>query len=99
MSTLSVIIPTYNEASYIAHAIKSVSFAKEIIVIDSFSTDKTVAIVKESKAILLQREFDNFSYKSSLSIDQRLSEKSTFEIWPSLQNPYVWITNDSSLRH
>ena len=41
MSTLSVIIPTYNEIDYIEDAIKSIEFADEIIVIDSFSSDGT----------------------------------------------------------
>ncbi|MGY0408150.1 MAG: glycosyltransferase, partial [Polaribacter sp.] len=44
MTKISAIIPAFNEEDYIAEAIKSVSFADEIIVIDSFSTDKTVAI-------------------------------------------------------
>ena len=48
MPTLSVIIPTYNEIAYIEDAIKSVGFADEIIVIDSFSTDGT-----KEKAIAL----------------------------------------------
>ena len=44
MSTLSVIIPTYNEEHYINHCLYSVQFADEIILVDSFSTDKTVDI-------------------------------------------------------
>ncbi len=41
---LSVTIITYNEELNIAHAIQSALFADEIIIIDSFSTDKTKEI-------------------------------------------------------
>lgn len=41
MVTISVITTTFNEIHYIEDAIKSVDFADEIIVVDSFSTDGT----------------------------------------------------------
>ena len=61
MKTISVIIPTYNEEAYIFRALFSVKFADEIILIDSFSTDRTVDIAKEFNCKVLQRQFDNFS--------------------------------------
>lgn len=61
MQTLSVIIPTYNEEAYIERALMSVQFADEIIVVDSFSTDKTVDIANKYNCKILQRKFDNFS--------------------------------------
>ena len=61
MTKITAIIPTFNEESNIQRALDSVAFADEIIVIDSYSTDKTVEIVEKSKAILLQRKFDDFS--------------------------------------
>jgi len=60
MSTLSVIIPTYNEEHYIEHCLYSVQFADEIIVVDSFSTDKTVDIDNTYNSKVIQRKFDNF---------------------------------------
>ncbi|HHF7374237.1 glycosyltransferase family 2 protein [Legionella bozemanae] len=45
--TLSVIIITKNEERNIRKCLESVRFADEIIVLDSGSTDKTVAIAKE----------------------------------------------------
>ena len=42
--TLTVIIPTFNEAGYIEDALKSVAFADEIILIDSFSEDATLTL-------------------------------------------------------
>lgn len=61
MATLSVIIPTYNEELYLRDALYSVRFADEIIVIDSFSTDNTVAIAKDYGCTVVSRAFDNFS--------------------------------------
>ncbi|MGB1312199.1 MAG: glycosyltransferase family 2 protein [Bizionia paragorgiae] len=61
MATLSVIIPTYNEESYLRDALYSVRFADEIIVIDSYSTDDTVAIAKAYGCKVVLRAFDNFS--------------------------------------
>ncbi|ARV10490.1 lipopolysaccharide biosynthesis protein [Winogradskyella sp. PC-19] len=58
---LSVIIPTYNEENYVEKAIRSVRFADEIIVVDSFSTDKTVEIAEKYNCKITQRKFDNFS--------------------------------------
>lgn len=74
MTKITAIIPTFNEESNIQRALDSVSFADEIIVIDSFSTDKTVDIVKESKAILLQRTFDNFSNQKNFAIEKSSNE-------------------------
>ena len=42
MTKITAIIPTLNEEIHISNAIKSVSFADEIIVIDSYSLDKTI---------------------------------------------------------
>lgn len=60
-TTLSVIIPTFNEENYVEKAIRSVRFADEIIVVDSYSTDKTVEIASKYNCIITQRKFDNFS--------------------------------------
>jgi len=58
---VTAIIPTYNEEVHIEEAINSVSFADEIIVIDSFSTDRTVELANKYAVKLIQRVFDDFS--------------------------------------
>jgi glycosyltransferase involved in cell wall biosynthesis len=68
MPLLTVIIPAYNEASYIEDALKSVAFADEIIVIDSYSTDTTVAISNRYADKVLQRKFDNFSNQKNYAL-------------------------------
>ena len=69
MHSLSVIIPTYNEEDYIEDALRSVSFADEIILVDSFSTDRTTDIAKPYITKLLQREFDNFSSQKNYALE------------------------------
>ena len=46
MPTLSVIVITKNEARNIARCLQSVSFADQIVVLDSGSSDETVQIAK-----------------------------------------------------
>ena len=56
--SLSVVIITYNESRHIAACIQSVlGLADEILVVDSFSTDDTVAIAEGLGARVLQHEF------------------------------------------
>jgi glycosyltransferase involved in cell wall biosynthesis len=59
---IAVVILTFNESIHIARAINSVRpFCKEIFVIDSYSTDDTVAISTSAGAIVLQNKFVNQS--------------------------------------
>lgn len=69
MTKITAIIPTLNEEERIQNSLESAEFADEVIVIDSYSTDRTVEIVKQSNAILLQRKFDDFSSQKNYAID------------------------------
>jgi glycosyltransferase involved in cell wall biosynthesis len=57
---LSVYILAYNEEAKIADTIKSVIWADEIVVIDSFSTDRTVEISEKLEAKVVQVQFEGF---------------------------------------
>lgn len=62
MLSISVLILTYNEEVNIAQAIDNVvNWADEIIVLDSFSQDNTVAIAKEKGAKIYTNKFENYS--------------------------------------
>ena len=63
------IIPTFNEEIHIEAAIDSLAFADEILVIDSYSTDNTVALAKAKGARIIQREFDDFSSQKNHAIN------------------------------
>ena len=70
MTKISAIIPTYNEAHNIAAAIASVSFADEILVVDSFSSDETVAIAQQKGARIIQRAYQNSASQKNWAIPQ-----------------------------
>jgi len=96
---LTAIIPTLNEEHNVKHALKSVGFADEILVIDSFSTDKTVSIAEQFGAKVIQREFDDFSSQKNFAInaakndwifildaDERATDSLQKEIQSTLKN-------------
>jgi len=57
---IGVIILTFNEEIHIARCINSVkAIASQIVVIDSFSTDNTVAIAESLGAVVLQNKWEN----------------------------------------
>ena len=57
---LSVYILAFNEEAKIADTIKSVLWADEVVVIDSFSTDQTVKISERLGAKVVQVKFEGF---------------------------------------
>ncbi len=65
---ITAIIPTLNEEKYIDEAIASLSFADEIIVIDSFSADRTIELAARHQVRIIQRKFDNFSSQKNYAI-------------------------------
>ena len=52
---ISAIIPTFNEEDHIIDAIESLAWADEIIVVDSFSTDNTVALAQSKGVKIFQK--------------------------------------------
>ena len=60
MTTLSVILITKNEAANIRACLESVTFADEIVVVDSGSTDDTVAIAREMGAKVYEHDWPGF---------------------------------------
>ena len=66
---LSAVVITYNAEIDIANCLRSLMFADEIIVVDSFSTDKTVEIVRQFTDNISFREFKGFSDQWNAAID------------------------------
>lgn len=75
---ISALAITYNEETHIEDYIKSLSFANEIIIVDSFSTDKTIALAKKYDVKIIQREFKNFSDQKNFAIAQAKHDWVTF---------------------
>jgi len=86
---ISVVIIAFNEEAQIANCIKSVTqIADEIIVVDSFSTDRTVEICENMGATVIQHVFEghiqqknwakdcaSFNWVMSLDADEVVSEE------------------------
>ncbi len=71
---LSVIITTFNEEVNIADCIESVLWADEILVVDSFSKDRTVDIAKQYPVQVLQREYFGSAAQKNWAIDRTTRE-------------------------
>lgn len=89
MIQLSVVIITFNEEKNIGRCLDSVKdIADEVVIVDSFSTDKTEEICRSKGAHLVQHKFDGhieqknwaitqvkFPYVLSLDADEALSDE------------------------
>lgn len=98
---LSVIIITKNEAAHIAQCLASVSFADEIIVLDSGSTDNTVELARQAGAQVHQSsDWPGFGIQKnrvlalatkewvfSIDADERVTPALRDEIIATLQAP------------
>jgi glycosyltransferase involved in cell wall biosynthesis len=72
---LSALIITYNEMGYIEECISSVSFADEILVVDSYSTDGTFEyLVNHPKVRVVQHPFKNFTAQKSFALERATND-------------------------
>ena len=70
MEKLSVVIICFNEEKNIGRCIDSVAdVADEILILDSYSTDQTVAIAVSRGAIVKQETFKGFIQKKNKAVD------------------------------
>jgi glycosyltransferase involved in cell wall biosynthesis len=70
VTSLAVLILTHNEEMHIGRAIQAVqSFASEVFVIDSFSTDRTVEIASANGATVLSNPWTNYSRQFQWGLD------------------------------
>ena len=101
MTRLSVIVITRNEAHNIAACLASVSFADQLVVVDSGSTDDTVQLATQSGAVVLSHtDWQGFGIQKnralasargewvlSLDADERVTPQLQAEIMQVLANP------------
>lgn len=96
---VSVTIVTFNEERNIRDCLESVSWADEIIVIDSFSSDATVSICREYAAKVFIEPWEGFAatkqkaldraahrWVLSLDADERITKNLRDEIIDALDN-------------
>jgi glycosyltransferase involved in cell wall biosynthesis len=95
---LTVTVITRDESAHIAAALESVSWADEIIVVDSHSTDETVAIARKHATRVEVRDWPGYGAQKnyaaeiasndwilSLDADERVSPELASEIRQTLQ--------------
>ncbi len=90
MLELSVAIVTLNEEATLARTLASVAWAKEIIVVDSGSIDRTAEIARAHGARVIEREWPGFVAQKNFAIEQCsgawvLSLDADEELTPELQ--------------
>jgi glycosyltransferase involved in cell wall biosynthesis len=68
--SISLIVITRDEEEHIAQCLKSaVSFCSEMIVVDSFSTDRTAEIAEALGARVIRREFTDYVRQKQIALD------------------------------
>lgn len=70
---ISATIITFNEEHNIARAIKSLTFADEVIVVDSESTDRTVEIARQLTDRVFVRSWPGYSAQKNFAAEQSTS--------------------------
>ena len=56
---ISVLILTLNEEQNLPRLLQNVAWSDDIVVFDSFSSDRTIDVARQAKARVFQRRFDN----------------------------------------
>ncbi len=67
---ISVVILTFNEASNLHRCLASIAWCDDILVVDSGSTDDTVAIASAAGARVLVRTFESFASQRNVAMEQ-----------------------------
>ncbi len=90
---ISALAITFNEAHNVEAYVKRLSFADEIVIVDSFSSDGTKELAERMGARVVQRKFDHFSNQRNFALslaqydwvvffdlDERINEDLVLEI-------------------
>ncbi|MBI5373873.1 MAG: glycosyltransferase family 2 protein [Candidatus Schekmanbacteria bacterium] len=90
-TNLSVIILTYNEEQNIAQVLGSVcGWAEDVLILDSFSTDRTLEIAREFKCSISQNKFENYAIQRNYAL-QKLPVKTE---WVLFLDADEWAPDD-----
>lgn len=70
MASVSVLIPTYNSEKVIGRCLESVKWADEIVVVDSFSTDQTLAVCRAYTDRMFSHTFQGYAQQKNWGLGQ-----------------------------
>lgn len=67
---VSILILTLNEEANLPDCLRSVAWSDDIVVLDSFSSDRTVTIAEELGARVVQRAFDTYAGQRNAGLNE-----------------------------
>lgn len=100
MPKISAVIITFNESEYIGNCLKSLGeVADEIVVVDSFSTDRTKEICLSYGVRFIEHDFEGFRDQKNFAVSQAsydyiLSLDADEELSPRLEKSILSIKQD-----
>ena len=68
--SISVLILTLNEEANLPRCLDAIAWADDVLVVDSFSTDRTVEVAEAWGARVLQRRFDDFAGQRNFGLSE-----------------------------
>jgi glycosyltransferase involved in cell wall biosynthesis len=69
--SISVLVLTFNEELNIGACLESVRWCDDVLILDSFSTDRTVEIAQQRGVRVVQRQFDNYAAQRNFGLQQK----------------------------
>jgi glycosyltransferase involved in cell wall biosynthesis len=70
MPKLSVFVTTFNNERTLGACLRSVAWADEIVVLDSFSTDRTVELAEQHRCAVYQHSFMGYGKQKQLALER-----------------------------
>lgn len=71
LADITPMILTFNEEANLRRTLEAIAWAKQILIVDSFSTDATLSIVAEfPQTKVVQRPFDHFADQCNFGLQQ-----------------------------
>jgi glycosyltransferase involved in cell wall biosynthesis len=75
LESITPLVLTYNEEPNIARALAALEWASQIVVVDSFSTDRTLQILEANPRVeIVQRPFDDFAGQCNAGLEHVRTE-------------------------
>ena len=76
MTDITPLILTFNEGENIGRTLSALDWAREIVMIDSGSTDRTLELARAAhpKVVVIQRQFDTHATQWNFGLDQITTE-------------------------
>ncbi len=100
MNDITAVILTLNEQAYLGECLDSLKWCDQVLVLDCFSTDRTVEIARQQGAHVVQRQFIDFADQRNAAInlvttewilfvdaDERVPPELAHEVQTAIQNP------------